>query len=120
MRCLALFSLTILGLCQNLAFAGVWDEMQLGNTTSIEAKILRLNFNNEAIRIDYRTRSGTEGSGQICASSTPPGQAPQAVEIASTHFLLQDLREAVKSSRFVHLAVRGPWNTCLFVMNSQK
>ena len=114
-----LLTVLVTVLAPSWAAAGVWDEMQFGNTSAIEAKILRLNMTDDFVEVAYRTRSGQENTGRLC-STAQPGQPPQALEIARTQFLLQDLREAVKSARTIRLAVRGPWSPCLIVMNSQK
>lgn len=109
------YILTILALVASRASAGVWDEMQSGNTQSFEARILSLTPENGDFLVTYATRDGQKSNGKLCKS---PSQATtaDAWEFAAANIQVQALQDAVKSSRRVQLSVRGPWSPCLNVV----
>lgn len=108
-------SLGILFLISSLASAGVWDEMQSGNTLSFEARILSLTPENGDFLVTYLTQDGQKSNGKLCKSPTQTTTA-DAWEFAAVNFQTQALQEAMKSSRRVQLSIRGPWSPCLNVV----
>ena len=102
--------------------ASVWEQMQEGTTSHVEAKITGLEILANRVKIEFTTTSDKKtNSALLCDDFGRKGdnQYSDSEERRAAFFFerVQSVRDAFKSGATVEIAYSGPWNPCLQSVN---